>query len=53
MSYILAVFMAVLAMAGMWNHSDWRYWMSAWAVCALFIFVGHIGRFVHLLERER
>ena len=52
MSYILAVIMGTLAIAGMYQHSDWRYWMGAWGVCALFILAGHVGRFVHLMEEN-
>ena len=50
MSYILALFTAALAISGMWQHSDWRYWATMWFLCACFIFCGHIGRIAKRLE---
>ena len=53
MSYILAIFMAVLAIAGMFQHAAWRYFMSAWAICALFTISGNISVLVNKLKEAK
>lgn len=53
MSYILAITMGVHACVSMVRHSDWRYWMCSWALCAFFILCGHVGRIVHMIEENK
>lgn len=50
MSVLLVIFMGVLAIAGMVNNADWRYWMSAWAICALFLIASNISNLVNELK---
>ena len=52
MCIIGAIFTALLAIGGMINHSDWRYWMSAWYVCALFMIASYVGYLCDLAKKE-
>lgn len=53
MSYILSLFMACLAISGMAQHAEWKYWVSCWALCGFFLLVGHFARFVSVLEGDK
>ena len=53
MSYLFAIFMAALAIGGMNNRADWHYWMSAWAICALFTLSGNISVLISNIRKEK
>lgn len=50
MSLLLSFMMGIIALGGMLSNADWKYWMSAWALCAFFSLCYHISRFVSILE---
>ena len=43
MSYILAIFFAVMGAGGMARGLETDYWMGAWLICALFTIAGNIS----------